>query len=70
MVPVLIPTISCEPLAELVSETLLPWQTRNSPPRSRRTLAFEDPAVTEEPLISRVLAAESATAPFTVASEE
>jgi hypothetical protein len=70
MVPELIPTMICAPLAELVSETLLPWQTRSSPPRSRRTLVFDDPAVTEEPLISRVLAAESITAPLTVASEE
>ena len=69
-VPVLIPTISWEPLAELVRETVLPWHTRNSPPRIRRTTAFDIPAFTEEPLISRVPAIDSATAPLIVASEE
>src|SRR3954451_1998973 len=68
MVPSL--RLSINPLlrAAAVTFTLVPGQTRTSPPRSSRKLAAVRPAVTAEPLETRVPPAAMITDPLTVAS--
>src|SRR5208337_2017285 len=52
MAPVLMPSIKARPLCEDVTDTVVPGQTRTSPPRPRRRIAVSEPAVTEEPGIT------------------
>src|SRR3954469_7108505 len=68
----MVPTsrLSINPLLRVaaVTLTLVPRQTRTSPPRSRRRLAAERPAETVEPLPTRVPLPTRITEPCTVAS--
>src|SRR3954463_3822236 len=68
MVPSL--RLSINPLlrAAAVTFTLVPGQTRTSPPRSSRKLAAVRPAATAEPLATRVPPAAMITEPLTLAS--
>src|SRR3954466_3229834 len=62
--------LSINPLLRVaaVTLTLVPRQTRTSPPRSRRRLAAERPAEPVEPLPTRVPLPARITEPCTVAS--
>src|SRR5437868_3641380 len=68
MVPSLKLSISPWLRAAAVTLTLVPGHTRTSPPRSSLRLAAVRPAVTDEPLATRVPPAASTTDPLTVAS--
>src|SRR5229473_3276065 len=61
--PVLMPSMKSRPLSEEVTETVVPGQTRISPPRDRLSTAVSAPAVTDDPPARRVPASTTAPEP-------
>src|SRR5581483_1078029 len=62
------PSESSRPLGDAPTVTLVPGQTRTSPPRARRSVAAPAPAETVEPASTRVPPPVSTTEPRTAAS--
>src|SRR5579864_3190375 len=54
MAPRFIPSIRSCPFDEVETETVVPGQTRISPPRVSRRIAVSSPALTEEPAATRL----------------